>query len=257
FTSVVMGKRAGESLADQRAKLAKRQAQLDILESKKKLNRILGNNAHLHEVLLKHCHNLGYHEDADAGATLAEHQAAPRKKAPLAISDAVPIEPAVGLVGQAPAPQKEECATWAKSPTEFLLKRLAACEPVLCAPMAMRAMIPPGKRQRVKSELLKLFEFNTGRDPNGDISEDLQDEAMMDSGLEEDTSRRGHRMARMPLPPDYNKHGVYLWDPKTSTVKHRFTHEEVGLDQKTIDAMGNVSKATIYSNWSEINACLK
>eukprot|EP00959_Pyramimonas_sp_CCMP1952_P080410 1680437-Pyramimonas_sp.AAC.1 len=64
-------------------------------------------------------------------------------------------------------------------------------------------------------------------------------------------------MARMPLPPDYNKHGVYLWDPKTSTVKHRFTHEEVGLDQKTIDAMGNVSKATIYSNWSEINACLK
>ena len=137
------------------------------------------------------------------------------------------------------------------------MKRLGVCEPVLCAPMALKALIPPGKRQHVKSELLKLFEFNSGRDPNGDITEDLQDEAMMDSSLEEDTSRRGHRMARVPLPPDYNKHGVYQWIPRTHTLKHSYTKEEVELDQKTVDEMGDVFKATIYSNWSETNACLK
>ena len=58
-----MGRKRGQSLTDQQAALAKRQAELDNLESKKILLAIFKKSPHLWGACLKHVQHLGYSED--------------------------------------------------------------------------------------------------------------------------------------------------------------------------------------------------
>ena len=54
------GPKSGDSFADKKASLAKRQATLDVQESKHNLTNILKRNPHLYSALEKHANHLGY-----------------------------------------------------------------------------------------------------------------------------------------------------------------------------------------------------
>ena len=147
--------------------------------------------------------------------------------------------------------------TMSSQSIDFILARLRAAEPVLCAPAALRAMIPSGKRQFLKTDLLKFCEFVTGWNPDDELNEELDDVEEFDAQLNEDAARRGHRCQMMTLPPDYDRDGLYSFNAADKSLKHRFTNEEIELDDATLSTMRNPGKAVLYSNWSESQAVLK
>ena len=61
----------------------------------------------------------------------------------------------------------------------------------------------------------------------------------------------------MLLPPDYDKDGIYIYEKTEAKLSHRFTEEEIFLDEQTKTNMVTPWKATLYSNWSETQAVLK
>ena len=53
-----------------------------------------------------------------------------------------------------------------------------------------------GKRQFLKTDLLKFCEFVTGWNPDDELNEELDDVEEFDAQLNEDAARRGHRCPR-------------------------------------------------------------
>ena len=62
-----MGQQKGVSIQNQKIALAKRQASLENVESKRELNKILKYNPHLNSVCVNHVKNLGYTAEAGEG----------------------------------------------------------------------------------------------------------------------------------------------------------------------------------------------
>lgn len=62
-----MGRQKGVSITNQKIALAKRQASLENVESKRELNKILKYNPHLNGVCVNHVKNLGYTAEAGEG----------------------------------------------------------------------------------------------------------------------------------------------------------------------------------------------
>eukprot|EP00928_Gymnodinium_smaydae_P094637 TRINITY_DN7975_c0_g2_i2.p1 TRINITY_DN7975_c0_g2~~TRINITY_DN7975_c0_g2_i2.p1 ORF type:complete len:348 (+),score=76.38 TRINITY_DN7975_c0_g2_i2:94-1044(+) len=256
-----MGRKAGTSIAEQKKALALRQSALNNQEAKRNLSQILKTNPHLWKELYEHAKSMGYDVDT-ASVNLVEHaKLQPKKpKQQLAIADgslAQSHSPAAKAAAAASSSRAEEDVTIANQSIEFILARLHASEPVLCAPKALTAMIPAGKRQYNKPDLLRLYEFVTGRNPGATVAIELEDVDAFDGELAEDADRRGHRLSDVPLPPDYNSHGIYKYDKRQFSLRHRFTSEEVELDETTRADMQYPEKAVIYSNWSETTAYLK
>ena len=84
----------------------------------------------------------------------------PRKRGPLALADG----PASEEKKEVALPQPEENEeTIGEQSVEWLCDRLEAAEPVLCAPQALKALMPMGKRQYQTPDLLKLLDFVAGR----------------------------------------------------------------------------------------------
>ena len=92
---------------------------------------------------------------------------------------------------------------------EYLRRILTRCEPIAFSEHALRALVPKGKRQTPKSDLLKLIEFVTKvpgeqmvrSDPTG--LENFVELAVMQS------NSLGRRSRELQLPPNYPRHGVY------------------------------------------------
>ena len=122
----------------------------------------------------------------------------------------------------------------------------------------MKSLLPAGKRQYAKTDLLRLLEFVCGRNANDVLTqEDLENTDDFDNELAQDTARRGHRLQYVPLPPNYDTHGLYVWSSDTTTATHQFTNEEVELDDFKRGLETQPEKVTIYSNWSETFANLR
>ena len=194
-----------------------------------------------------------------SGVTLTEHAGAPKaKKACLALKDGVVVPSALpeSIVAETTTPRKNtKCMN--DMDIKFIMARLHACEDILCAPAAMTAMVPIGKRVHNKADLLRLFTFASGWDLQMLLDEEMEDLESFDNTLAEDTARRGHRLQFTTLPPDYDVDGLYTYNSKTNTAKHTFTLEEITLDESTLKSLPKNGQAYIYSNWSEQQAVLR
>ena len=193
---------------------------------------------------------------------MREHMAmvaprAARGRTPAALADVAVKDTLELRASAASSGHTVQSVTLESSDISFILERLKAAEPVLCSEHALKALLKGSRRQYQKSDLLRLFEFATGRSPHDSINDELSDLAGYDDCIFQDAEARGNRLQHVRLPPDYDVDGLYEWNAADLTITHRYTGEEITLDETTISEMTAPARAIIYSNWSETSATLK
>ena len=104
---------------------------------------------------------------------------------------------------------------------------------------------------------MRLLDFATGWCADSDVTQEIDEIESFDGQLAQDASRRGSRLSKVTLPPDYDKHGVYEELLDSSQVRHRYTSELIEFDAHTLSQIPPGRRAVIYNNWSESSAVLK
>jgi len=121
---------------------------------------------------------------------------------------------------------------------------------------SIKALIPQGRRQASKSELLHCIELATNWAPDMPLNA-VKSMHFLNSMARAAADDLGNRTQRMRLPPNWDLCGVYRKTVKDKllTVHHRFSGLSITVDLES-DLVDRVSEFEITKNWSEHGATL-
>ena len=121
---------------------------------------------------------------------------------------------------------------------------------------SIKALIPKGRRQASKSELLHCIELATSWAPDMPLNA-VKSMRFLNSMARAAADDLGNRTQRMRLPPNWDLCGVYRKTVKDNvlTVHHRFSGLSITVELES-DLADRVSEFEITKNWSEHGATL-
>ena len=143
----------------------------------------------------------------------------------------------------------------------YLVPMLNAISPTTLSPSALKALIPRGKKQLKKPDLLRLLEFTVDIRPCEDVPLELRSMARMLEHLSQRSMQAGRRARDLVLPPQWPLCGHFTlqrsgrglsvtWQTTTPAVSKQVSLTWLGEHV-------NIATVSVDMNWSMREAALK
>lgn len=243
------------SLEEQAKILELRATECKQKAQRKFVNDILEKHPHVLSEIVAKIQALGFSEssiDQSPCAKSLQRAAANKRKgckANLAMTDGVDIALIV-----TPYRRLDACST------AFLIENvLAHCEPAAMSEANFKRFLAGGMAMRNRELLLEIVEFSTGLPQDTPLSGKLATLVAFKQLCLERHLARGRRTRDLPLPPTWQKHGIYEIQKIADEfieIKHRFLERTVRLSASDAPAVADECDYTLLFNFSELRCAL-